>query len=194
MKLLALKCPVCGQRLTPKNKQALAMSCANCETAVSIDPDKGIQETTLHFASPKSTEVSSWLPMWVFDAKVNITSRRTRGRDGRSEKASKAFWGVPRRLYVPAWTPNMQSARMLGTKLVENQPQFQLTEKPSGAQISEMVVAEEDALKLVEFIIMSLEAERKDWLTNLQFDIQKQAANLWAIPAQKKQQGWNLLI
>ena len=194
MKLLALKCPVCAQRLAPKNSQALLMGCAHCETAVSIDPDRGIQETTLNFATPKNSEVSSWLPMWVFDAQVNITSRRTRSKHGRSEKASKEFWGVPRRLYVPAWTPNMQSARMLGTKLVENQPQFQLTEKPSGAQISEMVVAEEDALKLVEFIIMSIEAERKDWLTNLQFDIQKQAVNLWAIPAQKQQQGWSLLI
>lgn len=194
MKLLALKCPVCAQRLAPKNSQALLMGCAHCETAVSIDPDKGVQETSLSFAAPKSAGVSSWLPMWVFDAQVNITSRRTRSRDGRSEKASQAFWGVPRRLYVPAWTPNMQSARMLGTKLVENQPQFQATDKPSGAHLSEMVVAEEDALKLVEFIIMSIEAERKDWLTDLQFNIQRQATNLWAIPAQKNQNGWNLLI
>lgn len=194
MKLLALKCPVCGQRLAPKSKQALVMACTNCDTAVSIDPDKGIQETTLQFASPKAEGTEKWLPMWVFDAKVNITSRRTRKRDGRSEKASKEFWGTPRRLYVPAWTSNMQTARQLGTKLVEKQPQFQTIEKPNGTSLSEMVVAEEDALKLIEFIVMSIEAERKDWLTDLQFDVKTQMINLWAIPAKKNKNGWGLLI
>ena len=194
MKLLALKCPVCGQRLAPQNKNALVMGCANCETAVSIDPDKGVQETTLQFATPKTPEVETWLPMWVFDAKVNITSRRARKRHGRSEKASQELWGVPRRLYVPAWTMNMQTARQLGTKLVENQPQFQSAEKPSVAKLSEMLVAKEDALKLVEFIVLSIEAERKDWLTNLQFDIQPRSTDLWAIPAQQNRNGWGLLI
>lgn len=194
MKLLALKCPVCAQRLTPKSKNVLVMGCANCETAVSIDPNKGVQETTLQFATPKSPEVDTWLPLWVFDAQVNITSRRTRKKHGRSEKASQELWGQPRRLYVPAWTMNMKTARQLGTKLVENQPQLQPTEKPSGANLSEMLVAEEDALKLVEFIVMSIEAERKDWLTNLQFDIQTRTTNLWAIPAKQDRNGWGLLI
>ena len=193
MKLLALKCPVCGQRLSPKNDQVVVMACGQCDTAVSINTDSGVSQTTVQYAQAKEN-AEAWLPMWVFDARVNITSRRTRNRDGRSDKASQELWGSPRQLFVPAWTLDMQTARQLGTKLIENQPHLQVTDKPNRATMTEVVVQQEDALKLVEFIILSIEAERKDWLTDLKFDIQTQAANLWIIPAKQNRGGWQLLI
>ncbi len=193
MKLLALKCPVCGQRLAPKSDRVLVMECGQCDTAVSINPDTSISETTVQYAQARE-EADVWLPMWVFDARVNITSRRTRKRDGRSEKASQELWGTARQLFVPAWTLNMQTARQLGTKLIENQPQLQAADKPNGVHMTEMVVQEEDAFKLLEFIILSIEAERKDWLTDLEFDIKTNATNLWVIPAKQNRGGWQLLI
>ncbi len=194
MKLLALNCPVCGQRLLPKSRDVLVMGCGNCGTAVSIDPDKGIEQTTVQFAQTGSESVEAWVPLWVFDAQVKIKSRQTRQRDGRSEKASQALWGTPRRLFVPAWTLNMKVARQLGTKMVEKQPQLQAIEKPDGVQMAEAVVAQEDALKLLEFIVLSIEADRKDWLTNLQFDIETRSTELWVVAAQKRGNGWRLLI
>ena len=193
MKLLALKCPVCGQRLAPKHDHVVVVECEQCSTAVSINTDTGISQTAVQYAQTKEN-AEAWLPMWVFDARVNITSRRTRGRDGRSEKASQALWSSTRQLFVPAWTLNMQTARQLGTKLIENQPQLQAAERPSGASMTEMIVHEEDALKLLEFIILSIEAERKDWLTDLKFDIQTNATNLWVVPAKQNRGGWQLLI
>ncbi len=193
MKLLALKCPVCGQRLTPKHDQVLVMECGQCGTAVSINHTTGISQTAVQYAQAKEN-AEVWLPMWVFDAWVRITSRQTRKGDGRSEKASHELWRSPRQLFVPAWTLDTQTARQLGTKLIENQPQLQAVDKPNGTVMTEAIVTQEDALKLVEFIILSIEAERKDWLTDLKFEIQTNATNLWVIPAKQNRGGWQLLI
>jgi hypothetical protein len=193
MKLLALKCPVCGQRLDPQNNQVVVMECGQCDTAVSIDPDAGVSQTTVQYAQGKEN-AEAWLPLWVFDAQVNITSRKTQKRDGRSEQDSHKLWGSPRQLCVPAWTLEMQTARQLGTKLIETPPQLQATAKPNGVIMAEMIVAQEDALKLIEFIVLSIEAERKDWLTDLQFDIKTQATQLWIVPARQNRGQWQLLI
>ena len=193
MKLLALKCPVCAQRLTPKSNQVLVMECGQCDTAVSINTDTGVSQTNVQYAQAKEN-TEAWLPLWVCDARVNITSRQTRKRDGRSEQASHELWGRPRQLCVPAWTLDMQTARQLGTQLIENQPQLQVTEKQKGAIMAEMVVHQEDALKLIEFIVLSIEAERKDWLTDLKFEVETRATNLWVVPAKQNRDRWQLLI
>ena len=55
-------------------------------------------------------------------------------------------------------------------------------ERPAEAQLTPAAVSSEDALKLLEFIILAIEARRKDWLKELVFDLDIGEPELLALP------------
>ncbi len=191
MKLLALRCPTCTQKLAPQSTDVVVLRCSNCGTAVSIN-DSGINKIDVKFAASAVEKFDAWLPIWLFNGRVHIQSRQTQGRSKQAQKDSEQLWGYPRHLYVPAWHMPANEASQLGGDLVQHQPQFQQAEPPPNATFVEAVVTPEDALKLLEFVVFNVEAARKDWLKDLQFNIEAGAPQLWAIPAQKDGSGWHL--
>jgi ribosomal protein S27E len=191
MKLLALRCPNCSQKLTPNSPEVIALRCTNCGTAVTIS-DTGIDSTDLKFAAAAVEKIDAWLPLWLFNGRVHIQSRQTQGGSRKAKQASEQLWGYPRRLYVPAWEIPTKQASQIGGDLVQRQPDFQQAAPPANIVMVEAIVSPEDALKLLEFVVFNVEAARKDWLKDLQFSIKADAPQLWAIPAQKAGNGWRL--
>jgi hypothetical protein len=182
MKLLALRCPTCAQPLKPQNPEVVVLRCAGCGTAVSIT-HTGLTTTTIEFAAPDVAKFDGWLPLWLFNGRVNITSRQTQGRNKQAEQDAQQLWGYPRRLYMPAWDLPTAAACQLGGDLVQRQPQFQPSAAPSQGNFVEAVLAPEDALKLLEFVVFNVEAGRRDWLKELHFTIEAEPPQLWALPA-----------
>ena len=191
MKLLALRCPSCAQPLKPQSPEVVALRCANCGTAVTIN-DNGLDTIALQFAASAVETFAAWVPLWVFNGRVNITSRQTQGRNKQAQQDSEQLWGYPRRLYIPAWELPTKAACQLGGDMVQRQPQFQRTDPSDKLPFIEAVVTQEDALKLLEFVVFNVEAARKDWLKDLQFTIEAAPPQLWAIPAQKQGSEWRL--
>jgi hypothetical protein len=191
MKLLALRCPTCAQNLTPQNPDVVVLRCQNCGTAVSLS-DSGLDTINVQFATPAVEKHDAWVPLWVFNGRVNITSRQTQGRNKQAQQDSEQLWGYPRRLYVPAWDLPTEAACQLGGDLVQRQPTFQHATPPAKTTLVEAIITPEDALKLLEFVVFNVEAARKDWLKDLQFKIEATAPQLWAIPALKDGSGWRL--
>jgi hypothetical protein len=194
MKLLALRCPTCAQALTPQNPEVVVLRCGHCETAVAIS-DTGLDTITIQFAAAaiKPEQIDGWVPLWVFNGRVNIHSRQTQGSNKQAQQDSEQLWGHPRRLYVPAWDLPTEEACHLGGDLVQHQPVFQSIDSlPAKADLIEAVIMPEDALKLLEFVVYNVEAARKDWLKELRFTIEAAEPQLWAIPARKAGSGWRL--
>ncbi len=194
MKLLALRCPTCAQALKPQNPEVVVLRCVNCETAVSIT-DTGLDSIPVQFAAPamEPEQIDAWVPLWVFNGRVNIHSRQTQGRNAQVEQDAQQLWGYPRRLYMPAWDLPTEEICQIGGDLVQRQPAFQAVDSPPGkAAFIEAVIAPEDALKLMEFVVFNVEAARKDWLKELRFTIEAAAPELWAIPARSAGRGWRL--
>jgi hypothetical protein len=199
MQLLALKCPTCGQNLKPQRNEAVVVSCGNCKTAVSLH-QSGIKAIDVKYAAPSSTTVETWLPLWVYSGKVNIKRRESQGGSKGADKEAAQLWGSVQRLFVPAWQESAHQAREIGSQFVVRQPVFETiapTETmalPESMVLQEAIITPEDGLKLLDFIVLSLEAGRKDWLEDLQFEIQTMGHELWAIPARKKGSSWEFLI
>ena len=190
MKLLALRCPTCAQPLKPQNPEVIVLRCG-CGTAVSLS-DTGLSTTTLQFAAPAIEKFDAWLPLWLFNGRVNITNRQAQGRNKQAEQDAEQLWNYPRRLYVPAWDLPTETASQLGGDLVQRQPSFERTNQPANAPFIEAIVTPEDALKLLEFVVLNVEAARKDWLKSLDFHIETTTPQLWAIPALKDGSGWRM--
>jgi hypothetical protein len=181
MKLIPLRCPQCQAPLTPGNEDLVTV-CQNCQTIVAISLN-GPQKMKLRFAVPAGTSaaVGQWLPYWVFQGRVNITRRETQG--GRSEdKNVQALWGSPRRFYAPAWDTALAQAQSIGSRMTERQPEFQFVDQPASLQLVPAVVTPGDSRKLLEFVVLAIEAGRKDWLKKLVFDLELGEPELWAIP------------
>jgi hypothetical protein len=193
MKLLALRCPTCAQNLSPNSPEVVVLRCANCDTAVSIN-DTGLETIRLQFAIPalEPEKIDAWVPLWIFDGRVNITSRQTQGRNQQAQQDSEQLWSYPRRLYVPAWELSTEAACQIGGEMVQRQPVFQNGAPPPKTSLVEAVISPEDALKLLEFVVFNVEAARKDWLKDLRFTIEVNEPQLWAIPAQSAGGSWRL--
>lgn len=191
MKLLALRCPTCAQSLKPQNPEVVVLRCGGCGTAVSLS-ESGLDTISVQFAAAAVEEFDAWAPLWVFNGRVHIHSRQTQGRDRQAQQDAEQLWGYPRRLYVPAWDLPTEAACQLGGNLVQHQPTFQPADPPKRVTLIEAVITPEDALKLLEFVVLNVEAARKDWLKDLQFTIEVTTPQLWAIPAVKDGSGWRL--
>ena len=59
---------------------------------------------------------------------------------------------------------------------------------------SPVALAPEDGRKLVELVIVSIEAGRRDWMERLKYDLRLDSEALWLLPARRDGDGWALLI
>ena len=182
MKLVPLQCPNCSQALKPDNDDII-IACPNCHLPVHIG-EQGLEISTIQYALPtsgKGGDQSVWAPFWVFQGQVNIRKRETQGRRSNTQDALKT-WQVIRRLFVPAWDLNVHTAQDLGTKLTLRQPELEHIGQPSPLKLISVSVSHADALKMLEFIVLAIEARRKDWLKSLDFNIDVGEPDLFALP------------
>jgi hypothetical protein len=181
MKLIALRCPTCTNPLSVENDDVV-VACLNCQTTVAIS-ENGPVKMPIRFAIPAGQHGlgSMWSPFWVFNGRVHIKRRETQG-GGSAEKDSRQLWGSPRVLYVPAWELTMHTAQKVGSYLIQQQPELQEVERPSEVQFTSATVTPGDARKLLEFIVLAIEARRKDMLKNLVFDLEIGEPQMMALP------------
>ena len=192
MKLLLLRCPECAHPLAPQQHDVVMM-CPSCQTAVAID-EQGLSSMPIQYVAATEADVSDWLPFWFFNGRVHIQNRSTQSSWRTSDHDSETFWLHSDRFFVPAWELAIHNARELGRQLVKKQPTYQPVSRPDNARLTAVTVTAEDALKMLEFIILTIEAERKDWLKDLKFRIEAETPQLWALPARKKSElRWMLL-
>ncbi len=191
MKLLLLRCPKCNHALAPGQDDRV-FQCPNCRVAVAVD-EGGLAVLSAQYAAPTVVQPPAWLPFWVYRGRVTIKQRKTQG--GRSaEQEAQAFWAQPRRVYIPAWACELLEARDLVAALLEKQLFLEAVIPPEGAAFEPAVVTPADARKLLELVIVSLEAERNDYLESFDFDLNLESEALWLLPAERQGDEWNLLL
>lgn len=173
MKLILLRCPNCTEPLSPNNDDVV-VACTNCHIPVAIAVN-GAQRMTVQYAVDAGSRVSgssTWYPFWLFEGRVHITRRETQGGSRSGRKESEKLWGVSRRLYVPAWELDLHVAQEVGGRLIQMQPDFQLVDQPEEVNLVSATVTPKDARKLLDFIVLAIEARRRDWLKNLEFELE----------------------
>jgi hypothetical protein len=181
MKLILLRCPNCSQPLKPGNEDVV-LACENCHTPVAIATN-GPVKLAVQFARPANNDLAQvlWMPFWVISGKVDITNRATQGGGSRTNQAQE-FWAQERRFFVPAWDLDSQMAQGIGSRLLDQEPVLERIVRPQDAHLQTAVVTPNDAKKLIEFIVLAVEARRRDWLRNLDFELRLDEPELWALP------------
>jgi hypothetical protein len=138
----------------------------------------------IRYALPSKVQedIEVWVPFWVFEGQVKIKKRVTQSSRRLSTKDSLTMWQELQRFYVPAWDLTVHKAQDIGSKLVHRQPEMRYIEQPAGLKLTPAIISPADALRLLEFIVLAIEARRNDWLKEIEFEVEVGDPELYALP------------
>jgi hypothetical protein len=180
VQLIALVCVKC-QTPVPALPGEVAWVCRQCGQGLLLDTDRGLAPLDVFYTSGIAPNTLG-KPFWVADGRVAFARRQT--YSGNEDRDAHQFWSQPRRFFVPAFSAPLETLLGLGSKMLEKPPSLQTSPAtPSPATPFEPVtLALEDVKPLAEFIVMALEAGRKDKLREIQFSLDLSAPGLWILP------------
>lgn len=176
VELVPLLCVRCS---TPVDAQVgeVAWVCANCGQGLVLDEEKGLASVEVKYVAgiPQN---SRGKPFWVAEGQVSM-QREAYGTLWKKTGESARFWSQLRRFFVPAFTCPLETLLKIGTRMALNPPDLR---PGSAARFEPVTLFLEDVQATVEFIIMAIEAERKDKVKEIKFSLALSDPELWILP------------
>ena len=173
--LTPLLCPNC-QAPVPAQPDEVAWLCDTCQHGLYLTADASLKPLEVFFSSQIPAR-SAGRPFWVSPGSVRFTQRDT--YQGDSSKEAAAFWGQQRLFFIPAYEMPLDELVRAGLDLMRHPP---IMQPGSPARFLPVVTPPEDLRPLAEFIVMAVEAARKDALKTVRFDLTLSPPQLWALP------------
>lgn len=169
---------VCGQCQTmlPAYPDEMAWRCEQCGAGWHLNATlDGLDPHTIHYSARLNPQVHG-RPFWVAQGNVSLQRDTYSGNENRP---AQEFWSVPRRFFVPAFTCPLETLLEQGRDLLLKPPELQ--DGPPG-KFTPVTVGPHDTRALAEFIVLSLEADRKDKLKQARISVQLAEPELWILP------------
>lgn len=175
IELVPLVCLKCNSRL-PARLDESAWVCEQCGQAQSLDEILGLERQDIHYAADIPPG-SKGKPYWVVEGKAML-KRETYDRGDKEAQQARLFWEQPHRFYIPAYACSFSELLDKGVRLVIQPPD----PHPGGAAPFEAVTLPYRQIRpLAEFIVMAIEAGRKDQLKQLDFLLELSMPALWVL-------------
>ncbi len=175
--LIPLKCARC-ETPVPAQPDQVAWVCAQCGQGLLLNEENGLAPLEVHYAASAASE-GRGNPYWITEAVITL-QRETYSELGKKEEEARQFWSQPRRFFVPAHTCLLDTLISLGTGLLRRPPELQPGEPLPFAPVT---LHPEDVAALVDFIVVAIEAERKDKVKHINFSARLSPPSLWILPA-----------
>jgi hypothetical protein len=182
IRLVPLTCVKCRAPI-PANPDEIAWVCLQCGQGNLLDcsPVPGPSESATRvldvFFSNAIKSGQKGRPFWVARGQVTLTNRQTyQGDEGR---AAREFWDALRLFYVPAWETSLDEIITTGIDLLRNP---QSLNHGLSVPFLPVVTPPGDVRSLVEFMIVSIEANRRDAMKSIIYDLKLEPLQLWILP------------
>jgi hypothetical protein len=174
--LLPLQCIKC-QNPIPANVDEVAWVCAVCGQAMLLDESqpKGIVELPIHYDGTVRVGQQG-RPFWVAQGTVTLQRNTFRGDENRQ---AQEFWQKPQLFFVPAFACSLDELVRLGMKLLR-QPVVPLQGQP--VPFMPVTLLRGDVRPMADFIVMGIEADRRDMLKLVTIQINLGTPVLWILP------------
>ena len=174
VELVPLECLRCGARL-PAEEGEVAWLCTACEQGQRLDERAQLQPVEIRFARSAGGGEARWLPFWVLTGRVRIIERVSYGRD----QPPDPRWEAPQQFVLPAFDTRPEDAGRWGAKFLREPVKL---EAGPLASLPSVTVTPEEAQALAEFVVLTLEAERRDKIKSLNAVLDFDGAELWCLP------------
>ena len=174
IELVPLECRRCRSRL-PAEPAEVAWLCSSCGQGQRLDEKAELQTVDVRFAKAREGQPVRWLPFWVMPARVQIVERSSYGRD----QAPDPRWAEPQQFVLPAFDTLPEEAGKWGARFLREP--VRLEAGPAEA-LSGVTVTPEEAQALAEFVVLTIEAERRDKIKSVRALLDFGEAELWCLP------------
>jgi hypothetical protein len=142
-----------------------------------LDEAYGLELLDIHYAADIAQN-SIGKPYWVADGQVTM-ERNTYDNAGEYGKAAEQFWGQSRRFFVPAFQTPLESLLKVAKAMLLNPPG--LNSGPA-VPFDAVTLYHDNVLAAAEFIVIAIEAERKDKIKHIDFELEISKPVLWILP------------
>jgi len=176
IELIGLKCFKC-ETPVPAAPDEIAWVCARCGQGLMLDEVSGVASQAFNFATG-IPEGKKGNPFWVAGGNLRL-NRQTYGSFGKKDNESAEFWAQPRQFFVPAFACDLETMVNAGVALLRNPPNLAAG---NPAPFLPVTVLPQDVYPLAEFIVVAIEAERKDSIKQIDFTLELRAPELWVLP------------
>jgi hypothetical protein len=153
----------------------VAWICATCGQGLVLDEEKGVRPLEVRFARAVVDSGVTWRPFWIAVGRVTFDLRQTYGRD----RGPDELWSSPQTFVLPAFECTVEEAAAWGGGFLRNPPALVPGE---GGKLERVTVEADEAKVLAEFVVLTVEAERRDQLKAVAFTLDLEAPVLWALP------------
>jgi hypothetical protein len=175
VQLIPMLCPKC-QNAIPADPNETAWVCGQCGQGLLLSDEKALVAFPIHF-SANLPSGKNGRPYWIAKGKAAL-QRSTFNGDQSGEMRS--FWGAEHQFFVPAYELPLEQMIETGAALLQANPPLPAEGKP--APFLPVVITREDIPALAEFIVMGIEAARRDKLRELKIDLELKEPQLWILP------------
>jgi len=175
IELVPLSCAKC-QTPVPARPDEVAWVCSQCGQGLLLSEEKGTLPLSVNFAAG-ILNGQPGKPFWVATGQISLQRQIFGGGD--QSREAQQFWQTPRRFFVPAYTLPLDQLIDLGSRLLQQPPALQAG---GPAVFLPVILHPEDVRPMAEFIVIGIEANRKDKIKQIQFNLNLSAPELWILP------------
>lgn len=176
VELHPLNCIHCSMPVSAQVDE-VAWLCRNCGAGMMLTETSELVPCEFNFSADLAAQQSG-RPFWVAEGVVTLR-RESYNVIGDSDHEAMAFWSQPRRFFIPAYSCNLEEMLTTGLHLLTNPPPLV---KGAIAAFSPITHSTEDFRPFAEFLILALEAGRKDKVKQVHFDLELKPPVLWILP------------
>jgi len=174
IELVPLVCLQCNTRL-PAQPGEYAWVCTNCQQAMTLDEKVGLEKLWL-YCQAGIPPGQAGKPFWVATGRVRV-DRQT--YSGNQDAEAQRFWSSERTFFVPAYTLPLENLLEVGVRLLRTPPALQ---GGPATRFEPVTLPRRDVRAVAEFIVVAVEADRKDKLQEVQLSVEMEEPALWILP------------
>jgi hypothetical protein len=142
-----------------------------------LDLSAGLTPLEVHYAAGIPPNAPG-KPYWVAEGRVTL-SRYSYGSGSKEAQEAELFWSQPRRFIIPAFAAPLEALLSQAIQRLLQPPALQ---PGSPARFEPVTASVEDVQPAAEFIVMAIEAGRKDKAKKIDFTLQLSSPELWVLP------------
>jgi hypothetical protein len=143
---------------------------------MALDEEKGLTPLEVQYSSRIPANAAG-KPYWVVQGEATLVDRQTYA--GNKDRDAQPFWSQPRRFIIPAFTCPLETLLERGMDGLLRPPDLQ---PGPPTRFEPVTLYAEDIPAAAEFIVMAIEAGRKDKLSQLLFSLKLSNPGLWILP------------
>ena len=177
VELVALRCLRCSTPV-PAAPDQIAWACVQCGQGLLLDEERGLAYLTINY-SPAIKPNTAGRPFWACIGHVFVERETYSGGSERIDREAQDYWRDGRQFFIPAYAAPLEDLLAQALELLQHPPE---PRQGPPAAFAPVTLSPADLTASAEFIVLAVEAARKDKLRQVQVKVVLESPGLWILP------------